>query len=157
MPKKPDPVVRAVRMDAGQLRLSDGTERGEALARRLLAGALKHLPDGPYELEVRPFEQTRRARANAYLWAVVYKLIAAESGYTPDQVHELMKVRHNHRLMVDPETGEEIRVGQTTTKLSVEAFGHYIERVMVDGAEWWGVSFPEPRASEEYRDKRRAA
>ena len=154
MPRRPDPIVRAVRIEAGKLYLGDGTERGESLQRRLYAGAVKHLPDGPYELELRPFEETRRARANAYLWAVVYKLIAQESGYTTDQVHDLMKVRHNHRLMTDPETGEEIRVGQTTTKLTVQAFGDYIERVMLDGAEWWGISFPEPRKAEDWREPR---
>ena len=154
MAKRPNPVERPVRMEDGKLLLGDGTERSESLQRRLLAGAYKHLPNGPYTLTLAPFEETRRAKANAFLWAVVYKLIAQESGYTTDQVHDLMKVRHNHRLMTDPETGEEIRVGQTTTKLTVQAFGDYIERVMLDGAEWWGISFPEPRKAEDWREGR---
>ena len=152
---KPKPVLRSVRIEAGKLLLSDGTERGEALARRLLAGAYKHLPDGPYEMELRPFAETRRAKANAFLWAVVYKLIAEASGYTPDELHEIFKVRHNSKLVADPATGEEMRIGLTTTKLTIEQFSVYLEACMVDGAEWWGVSFPEPRESEDWRTDKR--
>lgn len=154
MPKPAKPLTRPCRLEAGRLYWSDGTERHERTQRKLLAAAMKHLPDGPYEFELRPWAETRRAKQNAYLWAVIYKLIAQESGYTVDQVHELMKVRHNNLRMVDPETGEEIRVGQTTTKLSIADFAAYIDAVMLDGAEWWGITFPEPRQSEDWRDGR---
>ena len=97
--------------------------------------------------------QARSQRANAYLWGVVYKLMAEESGYSADDLHELMKLRHNSKLVVEPGSGEEVKIGQSTSKLSVEEFGVFIERVMVDGAEWLGVSIPPPRAHEDYRER----
>lgn len=94
---------------------------------------------------------TRSLRQNAYLWAAIYPAIAEASGYSVEDIHDIMRLRHNSKTVVDPFTGTEERVGQTTTKLSVEDFGVYIERCMVDGAEQFGISFAPPRAGEEYR------
>jgi hypothetical protein len=160
--RKPEPVVRPVRIDGGVLCLSDGTERGEKLARRLLAGALKHLPDGPYELEVRPFEETRRARANAFYWVFLTQW-SKVNGHTKDELHEIARMRHNSKVVevVDPATGEveDVRIGMTTAKLSIEAFSEYLERVMVDAAEMDGFVM-EPKPHEDWRAQpkgRRAA
>ena len=151
MPKAPKPLVRSVRMEGGKLYLSDGTEHGENRARKLLAAALKHLPDGAYDWEIRPFAQTRSLKANAWLWGVCYKLIAEETGHSPEEIHELMRLRHNSKRIAHPETGEEIQVPVSTTKLTIEEFSVYIDRVMLDGAEWCGIMWPEPRPSEDWR------
>jgi hypothetical protein len=58
---------------------------------------------------------------------------------------------------VDPGTGEEVRIGLTTTTLTVPQFSDFIEHVMLDGAEWCGISWPEPRKSEEWREASEAA
>lgn len=155
MAKRPDPVVLPVRIAGGSLCLSDGTARGEGLARRRLAGVLKHLADGSYEMEIRPFAETRRDRANRFYWGVVLKLMASESGYTADDLHEWLKLRHNAKTVVDLATGEEQRIGQSTAKLTVQAFSDYLEACMVTGAESLGIVFPEPRPSEDYREKRK--
>ena len=152
MAKKPKPIVLPVVIsDDGMVFSLD--PQANARLRAQFVAAVKSWPHGPAELELRPFEETRRARANAYLWAVPYKLIAAESCYSVDEVHELMKVRHNSTRIVDPSTGEEIRVGQSTAKLTVQAFGDFIERVLVDTAEWWGIVCPEPTGSQDWREK----
>jgi hypothetical protein len=161
--KKPDPVIRAVRMDAGQLRLSDGTERGEALARRLLAGAYRHLDDGAYWLTLEPIEETRRGRANRWLFGPVYTLILTEMiGRKPTKgekaiFHEQMKLRHNPIEVTDPFTGEVQTIGGPTHTMTVEQFCAFTESVMLDGAEAFGISYPEPRESEDYREKGRRA
>lgn len=152
MARKPKPIVMPVVIsDRGMVFSEDEGANGRLRAQ--FAAAAKSFPRGPAELELRPFEETRRARANAYLWAVPYKLIAAESGYSADEVHELMKIRHNSTRIVDPSTGEEIRVGQSTAKLSVQDFSDFIERVLVDAAEWWGIVCPEPNSSQDFRGK----
>jgi hypothetical protein len=144
---RPKPIVVQARIEGGELKVP---------ARKVLLSALKHWPDGPVDLEVRPFEETRRGRANRFYRGVILKLIAQHSGYTPDELHEIFKVRHNSKLVADPATGEEIRIGQTTTKLTISQFSDYLDACMCDGAEWWGVSFPEPRPAEDWRTRTKA-
>jgi hypothetical protein len=74
-----------------------------------------------------------------------------------DDLHELMKLRHNSKLVVDPLTGEETKIGQSTAKLTIPEFSVYLERVMLDGAEWLGITFPQPRRDEEWRTAEKAA
>lgn len=143
--KRPKPIIVQARTEAGELRIA-------ANVKGQMTAAVKGWPDGPVDIEIRAFEETRRGRANRYYWGVVLKLIAIESGYTVDDLHELFKVRHNSKLVTDPVTGEETRIGQTTATLPIQAFSDYLERVMLDGAEVYGMTFPEPRESEEYRE-----
>lgn len=148
---KPKPVKRHCRIERGTLYWSDGTERNELQQRKLLAAALRGLPDGGYVWALEPVATTRTLKANAWLWGVVYKLIAEETGYTVDQVHEVMKQRHNGERLVDPGTGEEFKIGKSTAKLTIEQFSDYIDAVMLDGAEWCGIVWPEPAKSEDWR------
>ena len=159
MPKRPDPIVRAVRIEAGKLYLGDGTERGESLQRRLYAGAVKHLPDGPYELTLAPFEETRRARANRWLFGVLYKTILTEmQGIVTEGaklgLHDAMTLRHCPEERTNLLTGEVTRVGRRTHLMKIGEFSDFIEAVMFDGAEMFGISWPEPRKSEEWREPR---
>ena len=126
-----------------------------------LAAALKKWPDIAVDVTIAPFQETRRARANRFLFGVIYKLIAQETGHSVDDLHEYFKARHNSKVIefLNVETGEmeERRIAQTTTKLSIQEFSDYMERVMVDGAELCGVVFPEPRESEDWRERKAAA
>ena len=119
--------------------------------RRVLDAALKAWVGTRVTVTIAAEEQTRSRRANNYLFGVVYKAMAEASGYSVDDLHEIMKDRHNSKLVTDPFTGEERRIGQSTAKLPVDEFGDFIERVMVDGAEQFGISFDPPRVGEEYR------
>ena len=155
--KKVRPLILSCAKGDGKLFIGDGSDRDDQRQRRILAAAIKHLPDGPYELEIRPLEETRRSRANRYYFGVVLKMMAEESGATVDDLHEQMKMRHNAKVVADLTTGEEVRIAQSTAKLTVQEFSDYLTLVMVDGAEYLGITFPEPRASEEYREGRKAA
>ena len=155
--KKVKPLILSCAKGDGKLFIGDGSDRDDQRQRRILAAAIKHLPDGPYELEIRPFEETRRSRANRYYFGVVRKMMAEESGATVDDLHEQMKMRHNAKAVADLTTGEEVRIAQSTARLTVQEFSDYLTLVMVDGAEYLGITFPEPRASEEYREGRKAA
>ena len=154
-PRKPKPIVLPVVIgDAGMVFSLD--KKANDRLRAQFVAAVKSWPHGPAELELRPFEETRRGRANRYYHGVVLKMIAEETGHTADDLHEVFKLRHNSKLVVDPQTGEEIRIAQSTAKLTVSEFSDYLERVMTDGAETCGIVFPEPRASEEWRDGKAA-
>jgi hypothetical protein len=140
---KPKPLIVQARIESGELKVP---------SRKFLLAALKGWPDCAVDLEIRPFEETRRARANRYYFGVVLKMMSADSGYTKDELHDLFKLRHNSVEMTDPITGEIVRVGKSTAKLKIKPFSDYLEAVMLDGAEQWGMTFPEPRSSEEYRE-----
>jgi len=112
---------------------------------------LKRWPDGPVEVEVRPHLETRRARANRYYWGVVLKMMAEEMEQSTEDIHEIEKMRHNSKVVEDP-LGNPRQIAQSTTKLDINAFSLYLERVMLDGNEYLGIVFPPPRKSEEWRD-----
>jgi len=139
---KPKPLIVQARVEGGELKVP---------TRKFLLAALKGWPDMAVDLEIRPFEETRRARANRYYWGVVLKMMAAESGHSAEDLHEQMKMRHNSRMVADF-AGDLRRLPASTTKMTVAEFSTYIEAVMLDGAEYLGLTFPEPRASEEYRE-----
>jgi len=150
--QRPNSLIVQARIEGGALKVPN---------RKVLLAALKGWPDCAVDLSIAPFEETRRAQANAFLWSVVYKMIAQETGHSSDDLHEFFKLKHNGKVIevTNPATGEvtETRIGMTTTKLTIRQFSDYIESVMLDGAEWCGIVFPEPRASQDYREKEAAA
>lgn len=117
---------------------------------RAVPSAVKRWPDGNIDITVAQREDTRRARANRYMWGVVLKMMAAESGDTAEALHELMKLRHNFTVVVDPD-GEEVKVAKSTAHLTISEFSEYLEKIMLDGSEWLGIIFPEPRSEDDWR------
>ena len=115
--------------------------RGEAP----LARALRKAPEplgGAYRVgPIEPEPTTRSGKQHRFYHAFMGKWAAvSELGYTHAELHELMKFRHNAKLMLVD--GEELKIGQTTTKLSVEAMTAYIENVMQDAATWDSFLMP---------------
>ena len=111
-----------------------------------MAGVVKLDSPAPYKaalsrwegriiLTIEPEPTTRSGRQHRFYHAFMGKWAAvSELGYTHAELHELMKFRHNAKLMLVD--GEELKIGQTTTKLSVEQMTAYIENVMQDAATW---------------------
>lgn len=151
MAKPTHPLVIGGRVEHGVLHLD---------SRKVFDAALRHESwQRRVVVTVAPEEQRRSLRANAYLWGVVYKLAvpllhaAGLENISAEHLHSLMKERHNYADIIDPFTGEIRRVALDTKNLDVEKFGIFIELVMADLAELLGVSFPEPRKHEEWREK----
>ena len=135
---KPRPIVVQARIEGGELKVP---------GRKVLLAALKHWQDGPCDLEVRPFVETRRAKQNAYYHAVVVKTIATETGHTPEQIHALLKDEFNAEMIevTDPATGvvAERRIVRSTASLNVQDFADYITQCQVWAAEFLGLVIPE--------------
>lgn len=147
--KKPRPILIDAYVESGVLRIPQNL-------RRQMGRALKAWPDCAIEIELRPHEDTRSLRAHRYYFGVVLKMMAEESGHAVLDLHEWAKLEFNSKVIADPITGEEKRIAQTTTKLTVEAFSAYLEQVMAGGA-GLGIVFPEPRRSEDWRTEEQAA
>jgi len=108
---------------------------------------LHALPFGRYVLRVT--RETRSTAANAYLWGVVYALIAEETGLTPDEVHESLKIKFRSRECLS--TGLTI---VRSTRTGSDDFWQYVEQVREWSAGFLGVYIPAPN---EPADEWRAA
>lgn len=143
--KPPKPILIDAYVEGGILCLPTNMSKQ-------MRSALVHWPDGPVEVEVRAHLETRRARANRYYWGVVLKMMAEEMGQAPEDVHEIMKLRHNSKSIDAVQfAGTASVIPQSTAKLDISQFATYLERVMLDGNEYLGLVFPPPRGSEEWR------
>ena len=88
----------------------------------------------------------RSKRANNYYWGVVLPLIGAHMGERTEDLHEIMKARFLKTKRVW--RGGEITILKSTSQLTTDEFGEYIEQVIQEGAEL-GVIIP--MADKEYR------
>lgn len=126
--------------------MKDGRVVLGSRARQSLDAQLSELPDGDAILTVE--RATRTAAQNAYLWGVVYEMIAVETGNTPEAVHEYCKIHFNpqHFMRHDRQTGEihDAVVGGSTASLPKDAFAEYVEKVRCWAAVSLGISIPDP-------------
>lgn len=135
--RKPQPVTVGVYVKDGKLKVP---------SRAVLLAAVKHWPSGAYEMTLSPFESRRRVRQNNAYWRALgeaEKLAREDCGWTKDEWHVYFAQKYNGKVLsdTDPKTGEiiEVRVGLTTTKLSVEDFSVYLDHVLFEIADRYGV------------------
>ena len=97
-------------------------------------------------------EPTRRARANAYYWAVIVKETSSFTGYRPDEIHETFKTQLLPPVIVhtlDFKSGQKIAEYQkgSTRKLSIKDHREFTELCMnyVHDEISQEIIFPEPK------------
>lgn len=116
--------------------------------RSAFQGALRELRGKEVFLELRRARATRSLAMNRYYWAVCIELVSNHTGYSPDEVHEIVKQMFlPKKLAVCDGNGElkgEFVIGGTTTKLNTLEFGEFIERFRQWAAEDLGVVIPDP-------------
>lgn len=94
------------------------------------------------QVKVSEMKSTRSNLQNNYLWAGVYPLIAEHTGYTTEEVHEVMKYECLPRKEIT--VGERtISVPKSTKKLNTKEFTEYVERVAVEASKL-GIVIPPP-------------
>lgn len=101
-----------------------------------------------YEIAVRRLYANRSQQQNKFYWAVVVELLSEHTGYTPDEVHEFLKMQFiPKRLAVADDNGEvkgEFVIGGSTRKMSTAEFGKYIDSIREWAAMELGVVIPDP-------------
>ena len=106
--------------------------------------------------------QQRSQRAHNYLFGVVYtEAVRAfhdrgDVNMSMPRLHELMKLAHNWEDVVNPITGEIVRVAKSTKDLPVDEHCVFLEKVMLDLSEYLGIVFSPPRTHEDWRQPERA-
>ena len=95
--------------------------------------------------------RTRSARANAYLWGVVYRAIAEKTGRTPNDIHDLMCQWFLPRPTIrklsnwpDGEVRTVIREVQHTSRLTPAAFQAFVDQVRLFAKSCMGVETDDP-------------
>lgn len=93
-------------------------------------------------------EKNRSLNQNAYMWGVIYTMIASETGHSTEEVHEFMKCmflpRHFIRL---GKSKKEQQVVKSTTTLSTTEMEEYLERVRAFAAQELNMTIPLPNES----------
>lgn len=92
--------------------------------------------------------RTRTTKQNRYYWGVVVKMIADQTGYTPEEVHEAMKTEYLGRRFV--EFGrKEVQLSKSTKDIDTKEMSDYTERVRQFAAEFLQMVIPDPRQAQE--------
>ncbi len=91
---------------------------------------------------------TRSQKSNAFYWAVVVETLAEHTGYTPDEMHEVLKAKFLPKtLAIQDKNGEivgEFVIGGSTVKLNTNQFSDYIRDIKTWAREALDVEIPEP-------------
>lgn len=108
----------------------------------------RQLRDGHYEVHVARLQANRSPQANRYYWGVVIGALADHTGYTPNELHELLKMKFLPKSLALTDGNGEIKgefvMGGSTRALTVAEFHRYIEDVRRFAAEELQVTTPDP-------------
>lgn len=137
------PLVVSGRLERGVIKLN------LSRLQRLLRGRR----DCDLEVVIERKHATRSLAQNALYWGVYVDLLAEHTGYTPDEVHELLKAKFLPKTLAVTDGNGEIKgefvIGGTTTRLNKIEFGEYLRSIQHWAAEALGVVIPDPPSSEQ--------
>lgn len=102
--------------------------------RKAFDAAVAELKDGwEVELEIRRLRATRSQKQNRYHWGVVMKMISGETGYTREEIHDLMKMKFLSKELAfldgNGEVVEQYVLGGSTRGLDTKEFSEFDERI----------------------------
>lgn len=114
-----------------------------------LAAKLRRVKPCDVSLVLERLGATRSLRANRAWWGVTMKALSEHTGYTPEECHELVKVKFltQKLLVAHQRTGEvveEITIGTSTRRLDSQQFTDLMDRVQRWAAEELGIVIPDP-------------
>ncbi len=101
------------------------------------------------KFETRP---NRSNPQNSYLWGVVYKLLSDETGHSPEECHEILKLKFLPSHVLEIGNIKE-RVAMSTKDLDTVEFNEYIEKITQFAAEQLSIVIPPPRKENDEPDR----
>ena len=122
-----------------------------------LSQALRGMKDGEVLIRIERLRATRSQRQNAWYWGVIVQMLADHTGYTPDEMHEVLKAKFiPKRFAVADGNGEvrdELVIGGSTAVLNTVEFGEYCEAIRGWAAVDLSVVIPDPIDAAPVREK----
>lgn len=112
-----------------------------------IGGYLSGRGDKPVEVKFSKPVTTRSNNQNRYMWGVVYKILADETGHTPEEIHAAAKQLFLPRKYITLGNNE-IEVEKSTAELSTEEFELYLERLRVWASTELGIRIPLPNGGD---------
>ena len=89
----------------------------------------------------------RTTPENKYYWGVVIDLLSDELGYTPEEMHEILKIKFLcYKIHLKHKDGsvEEITYGKTTKDLTTKEFEEYLTKIRTWASADLGILIPLP-------------
>lgn len=117
---------------------------------RLLYETLYDLPFGNYVITITPNRKTRSNQQNAYLWGIVYPAVLfglQDAGWeitNEEQVHEYCKQAFAAREVINKDTGEVLRLPNSTARMQTAEFNVYVDKIKAFALEYLNITIPEP-------------
>jgi len=105
---------------------------------------LKLLHLKPYKITIVEDRDSRTNRQNRFYWGTVVNTLAAHTGYTADEMHELIKTKFLGTDLCVQSTGEVIRIPRSTAILNTKEFGEFLEEVIAWAVTDMGCYIPHP-------------
>ena len=101
--------------------------------RRAFDETIRSLKSGlQVEVEVTRLLATRSSQANRYYWGVVVKALCDLTGYTPEEIHEILKQKFIPKALAVCRDGEvlaEFVMGGSTRGMDSAQFAAYVEQI----------------------------
>lgn len=92
-------------------------------------------------------KMTRSQKQNAYMWGVVYKIISSDTGYSADEVHQLMA----DKFLSYEKKGKKFVL--STTTLNTKEMEGYLEDIRRFSSTELSIDVPLPNETEYSWDK----
>lgn len=109
---------------------------------------LKRMRDGEVRISVERLTATRSHLQNRWYWGVIVDLLSQHTGYTADEMHDVLKAKFiPKRIAVADGNGRvrgEFVIGGSTARLDKIEFGEYCEHIREWAADELGVVIPDP-------------
>lgn len=115
--------------------------------KRKLYKLLKSLKPVPYVLKIKKWQKKRSISQNKYYWGVVIEILSSETGFFPEEMHDVLKKKFNPKVKVLKQTGEELLIGGTTTEMETLEFENYLESVRTWALTELDIYIPLPNES----------
>jgi hypothetical protein len=104
---------------------------------------LPHFEGKDVELEIKEWHRHKSRQLEKYYWAVVLTFASEHTGYMKDELHEINKLRHLPKRILDPSTKEYVTVAGSTRGMSIKEQTDFVEAVKRDYAEL-DIYIPDP-------------
>ena len=97
-------------------------------------------------VSIKPRHKSRSDRQNKYYWAVCVELLAGHTGYSRDEMHEVLR----GKFLSDSKSiaGEDITYSHSTTELSTVEFEEYLSHIREWASVKLNVFIPTPNEIE---------
>jgi len=93
---------------------------------------------GDHILTISSLYKARSSQQNKYMYGVVYKMISDQTGYSMEEVHDLM------RMMFWSKEVQGVKVPRSTTEFSTIEMEDYLSKIRMFSSQKLGLYIPEP-------------